>query len=233
MLLSRGQCDSLGSGPLREDSRVHICHVKGARAAPARTTRPCWGRTTIVHDARSVVPSRVITSSRSAASLWRSMRPRLYPEAPERATAWMEEKPSVLLTDRVGEVVGALKRMRSRELTGYEGRPRCSALSQGRKQPKSPRFLGALIQGVDGRRGRGLQACHPSRVPARGGAGSGKTFSRCWSDGSGDFPGPVVSRQRAGNESSLLQMGLRALTAPLRRPPMGFASPHSTRSIGL
>jgi hypothetical protein len=40
-----------------------------------------------------------------------------YPEAPERAKAWVEEKLAALLTDRVGDVLGALKRMRPRQPT--------------------------------------------------------------------------------------------------------------------
>lgn len=45
----------------------------------------------------------------------------LYPEAPERAKTWVEEKRAALLTDRVGDVVGALKRRRPRQPTGVEG----------------------------------------------------------------------------------------------------------------
>ena len=46
---------------------------------------------------------------------------RLYPEAPECSHAWVEEKLVALLTDRVGDVVGALKRMRPRQPTVWEG----------------------------------------------------------------------------------------------------------------
>jgi hypothetical protein len=45
----------------------------------------------------------------------------LYSEAPERAKAWVEEKLAALLTDRVGDVLGALKRMRPRQPTVCEG----------------------------------------------------------------------------------------------------------------
>jgi hypothetical protein len=45
----------------------------------------------------------------------------LYSEAPERAQAWVEEKLAALLTDRVGDVLGALKRMRPRQPTMREG----------------------------------------------------------------------------------------------------------------
>ena len=45
----------------------------------------------------------------------------LYPEAPERAKTWVEEKLAALLTDRVGDVLGALKRMRPRQPTVWEG----------------------------------------------------------------------------------------------------------------
>src|SRR5262249_38126569 len=44
-----------------------------------------------------------------------------YPEAPERAKTWVEEKLAALLTDRVGDVLGALKRMRPRQPTVVEG----------------------------------------------------------------------------------------------------------------
>lgn len=45
----------------------------------------------------------------------------LYPEAPERAKAWGEEKLAALLTDRGGDVLGALKRRRPRQPTVWEG----------------------------------------------------------------------------------------------------------------
>jgi hypothetical protein len=45
----------------------------------------------------------------------------LYPAAPERAHAWVEEKLAAVLTDRGGDVVGALKRMRPRQPTVWEG----------------------------------------------------------------------------------------------------------------
>jgi hypothetical protein len=47
----------------------------------------------------------------------------LYPEAPERAHAWAEEKLAALRTDCVGDVLGALKRMRPRQPTVWEGLP--------------------------------------------------------------------------------------------------------------
>jgi hypothetical protein len=47
--------------------------------------------------------------------------PLLYPEAPERAKTWVEEQLAALLTDRVGDVLGALKRMRPRQPTVVEG----------------------------------------------------------------------------------------------------------------
>jgi hypothetical protein len=45
----------------------------------------------------------------------------LYPDVPEQAKAWVEEKLAALLTDRVGDVLGALKRMRPRQPTVREG----------------------------------------------------------------------------------------------------------------
>lgn len=45
----------------------------------------------------------------------------LYADTPERAKAWVEEKLAALLTDRVGDVLGALKRMRPRQPTVREG----------------------------------------------------------------------------------------------------------------
>jgi hypothetical protein len=47
--------------------------------------------------------------------------PLLYPDAPAHATTWVEEKLAALLTDRVGDVLGALKRMRPRQPTVREG----------------------------------------------------------------------------------------------------------------
>jgi len=44
-----------------------------------------------------------------------------YPDAPAHATTWVEEKLAALLTDRVGDVLGALKRMRPRQPTVREG----------------------------------------------------------------------------------------------------------------
>jgi hypothetical protein len=39
----------------------------------------------------------------------------LFPEAPEQAKRWVEGKPAALLTDRMGEVLGALKRLRPQQ----------------------------------------------------------------------------------------------------------------------
>jgi hypothetical protein len=38
----------------------------------------------------------------------------LHPDHPEHAKAWVEEKLSACLRDRVGDVIGALKRIRPR-----------------------------------------------------------------------------------------------------------------------
>ena len=45
----------------------------------------------------------------------------LCPDIPERITAWVEEKLAALLTDRIGGVLGALKRMRPRQPTVRDG----------------------------------------------------------------------------------------------------------------
>jgi hypothetical protein len=45
----------------------------------------------------------------------------LFPPTPERAKGWVEEKLAALLSDRVGDVLGALKRMRPRQPTVRAG----------------------------------------------------------------------------------------------------------------
>jgi hypothetical protein len=45
----------------------------------------------------------------------------LYGDGSERATTWVEEKLAALRTDRVGDVLGALKRMRPRQPTACRG----------------------------------------------------------------------------------------------------------------
>jgi len=52
---------------------------------------------------------------------WYECAQLLYPDDPERAKAWGEEKLVALLPARVGDVLGALKRMRPRQPTVREG----------------------------------------------------------------------------------------------------------------
>lgn len=72
----------------------------------------------------------------------------LYPEQPDRARAWVEGKLAACLRDRVGDVIGALKRMRPRQptvrhplaqLLGYMVSNRC------RIQYKSPWYKGLAV----------------------------------------------------------------------------------------
>jgi hypothetical protein len=86
------------------------------------------------------------------------------PETPERAKAWVEEKLAALLTARVGEVLGALQRMRPRQPTVREGLE--DLLGYGENTRSRLSYTAPWHTGLAGGSGAVEGACQPV-IPAR------------------------------------------------------------------